>query len=390
MRILGFAALVTVGATAFPSQAARDTVSIVIDADAPLANGEASARLREHALADFEQRGHRGLVKDASERVASRLSATFIALNDERDVVRARRALAGGNHAAGYPRPQVPPVTPEAPAPRSDEDTSIRPGIFDATLGRAAAYVTRFVVTFSAVIWRERCEQEDRVPRKFNASGTSFSTVAAHRELDSELLLVWLPKDANWIAVRDVVAIDGKQRPAADRQLPAVLSSQAVSVNRLRKLAAENGRFNIGGIVHTFNEPTLALLFLDEHYRHRFTFTPNGEQILKGQHAARYDFVERASPTIIQNHDRDVPVRGTLWIDATGRVLQTSLEVSDESAQLQGRMTVRYGPHARFDVLVPLEMREWYTSASGEEVTTMATYTDFRRFETAGRVIVPE
>jgi hypothetical protein len=142
--------------------------------------------------------------------------------------------------------------------------------------------------------------------------------------------------------------------------------------------------------VHTFNEPTLVLLFLDEHYRNRFTFARNGEQLLKGQRATRYDFVERARPTIIQNGDRDVPVRGTLWIDATtGRVLQTSLELSDPSGRLHGRMTVRYGPHPRFDVLVPLEMREWYTSPSGEEVTTVATYTDFRRFETAGRLIVP-
>jgi hypothetical protein len=343
MRGLGFAALVTVGATASLSQAARDPVSIVIDADAPAANREA---MRFDSIV--------------------------------------------GDLQAGYPRSRTPPVTPDAPAPRSGDQTAIPSGVLDATLGRAAAYVTHFVETFSAVIGRERYDQEDRVPRKFNTSETSFSTVAARRELDSELLLVWLPKNASWIAVRDVVAIDGKPRAAADRQLPALLSSQAISVDTLRKLAADNGRFNIGGIVHTFNEPTLALLFVDQHYHHRFTFTRNGEQILNGQRAARYDFVERASPTIIQNRDRDVPMRGTLWIEAaTGRVLQTSLEVADEAAQLQGHMTVRYAKHPRFAVLVPVEMREWYTSASGEEVTTVATYEDFRRLETAGRLIVP-
>jgi hypothetical protein len=35
-------------------------------------------------------------------------------------------------------------------------------------------------------------------------------------------------------------------------------------------------------------------------------------------------------------------------------------------------------------------MREIYTSRFGEEVTTVATYTDFRRFETTGRVILPK
>jgi hypothetical protein len=332
---------------------------------------------------------YEGLVKDACERVASGVSGTFIALNDEGDIARIRRALAGGSQAAGYPRAAVPRVTADPSAAGPDENTSTSTTL-DASLRRAAEYVTHFVATFSAVIWRERYQQEDRLPRKFTASGTSFSTLAAERQLESDLLLVWLPKDASWIAVRDVVAIDGKPRSPGDRQLPALLSGQAVSVDQLKTLAAENGRFNIGGIVHTFNEPTLALLFLDEHYRNRFTFARNGEQLLKGQRATRYDFVERGRPTIIQNRDRDVPVRGTLWIDAaTGRVLQTSLELSDPSGRLQGRMTVRYGAHSRFDVLVPLEMREWYTSPSGEELTTVATYADFRRFETAGRLIVP-
>ncbi len=53
-------------------------------------------------------------------------------------------------------------------------------------------------------------------------------------------------------------------------------------------------------------------------------------------------------------------------------------------------MTVRYGTHPNFDVLVPLEMRETYTAASGEEVTAVATYSEFRRFETAGRIVIPK
>jgi hypothetical protein len=75
---------------------------------------------------------------------------------------------------------------------------------------------------------------------------------------------------------------------------------------------------------------------------------------------------------------------------ATGQVLQTSLELSDAAAELKGRMTVRYGAHPKFNVLVPVEMRESYTSAAGEEITTVATYSDFRQFETAGRLIIPK
>ena len=345
---------------------------------------------------------YRGLVKDAGETLASRMSFTFITLNDDRGVERARLALAADVQVPPARLAKTPPVEPARPAEvpqvehetlesRVDEDAAKVADLPDDALRRAARYVTRFERTFSSVIWRERYQQEVRVKRRFGSSGASFTTVAARRHLESELLFVWLPSDATWTTVRDVIAIDGKSRPESDRRLQALLGSKGVSVEQLRRLAAENGRFNIGQIKRTFNEPTLALLFLDEHYRHRFTFVRSGEQTLNGRPAATYDFVERARPTVVQENDRDVPMRGTLWIDpATGGVLQTALELSDPSGQLHGRMTVQYGPNPKFDVLVPKEMRESYTSRSGEEVTAVAIYSDFRRFETAIRIIVPK
>lgn len=103
-----------------------------------------------------------------------------------------------------------------------------------------------------------------------------------------------------------------------------------------------------------------------------------------------YAFEEQARPTVVRAGARDLPARGEVRIDAaTGRVRETVLELADGVAQLHGRMTVTYGPSARFAVLVPEEMREVYRSARGETVTTHALYSNFRRFETAGR-LVPE
>jgi hypothetical protein len=331
------------------------------------------------------------LVKDASERITSQLAGTFIALKDDEGAERARRMLSARLRTAVKTPAQPPPTPSEAPAVRDDAVVSTPPDVLDEPLRRAADYVARFEDTVSAVIWRERYHQEDRLPRKFNSSGTTFSTIAAQRKLDSDLLLVWLPREASWIAVRDVIAIDDTPRSSAERRLQALMSSQTVQVDQLKKLAAENGRFNIGRIVRSFNEPTLALLFLDGHYRHRFSFAPGGEQTLDGTRVVRYEFIERARPTVIRNSNRDVPTRGTLWIDpVSGRILLTSLRVTDPGTRLQGRMTVHYWPAPRFEVLVPLEMREWYTSPDGEEITTLASYSDFRRFETGGRLIVPQ
>ena len=254
----------------------------------------------------------------------------------------------------------------------------------DPLLARAVEYVAAFERTFAAVTWRERYEQED----------WQRDRLIAKRQLESQLLFVFLPRDATWIAVRDVVAVDGKPRPDEDRRLQQLTTGgYSISVTQLKTLAAENGRYNIGKILRTFNEPTLALLFLDDRYRSRFKFQRRDEQTLPAPNgrARVYRFVERDKPTVIRSSDgKDVPSQGLLWIDPdTGRLLQTSLTVADRG-ELSATIVVRYGPYADFDVLVPLDMRETYTSRTGEEVRAIATYSDFRRFEAHSRIIVPQ
>ena len=247
-----------------------------------------------------------------------------------------------------------------------------------------------FERTFAAVIWHEAYVQEERTRQQFQSSGTSFSSLTARRQLESELLFVWLPAEATWLAVRDVIAVDGRALPAAERRLPALLANPTVMLDQLRSLSNENGRFNIGKIVRTFNEPTLALLFLDNRYRHRFDFSRGRDARISGTPASTFEFVERNRPTVIRNGDRDVPAQGTLWIEpSTGRVLQTALDMVDEAVGLRGRVSVTYKLDARLGTMVPIEMRESYVSITGARIDCTATYSDFRRFETAGRLVIP-
>lgn len=261
----------------------------------------------------------------------------------------------------------------------------------DATLDLAAAYARRFEQAFAAIRWHERYEQDVRIEQVFGSSGARTNRRVDSRVLEAEMMLVWLPDDRTWLAVRDVVRIDGRTRPTAERRLPALEATAPIPLPALRELARENGRFNVGTIVRTFNEPTLALLFLDEHYRHRFRFTRREEARRDGRRVAVYAFDELARPTVVQALTRDLPARGHVVIDAsTGAVVETRLELSDSVGQLLGRMTVRYAPHARFDVLVPVEMREHYASGRGETVSAVAAYSNFRRFETSGRLILKD
>jgi hypothetical protein len=53
---------------------------------------------------------------------------------------------------------------------------------------------------------------------------------------------------------------------------------------------------------------------------------------------------------------------------------------------------VEYGPNARLDMWMPMRMSESYVERTGnveERIVCTATYSDFRRFETSGRLIAP-
>lgn len=371
-------------------------------------------RLREHAVMLAVVRvpapaPYRGLVRDASESLAAQLPGRFVLLGDDADVAPAADGLwaglprvnaAGADTAPpareGPATPMGAPVAP-APAPASvpvpdAADTGRRlPGATaqtDTVLRRATAYVNRFEHTFTSVLWHERYEQELRLPRRFGSSGASTTAVSARRLLESELFFAWLPTDATWITVRDVVALDGRARPDNERRLPSLAARASVSLPELRDLARQNGRFNLGPIVRTFNEPTLALLFLDARHVGGVRFTRAGRQSTAGRTVITYQFEERGRPTLIRSGERDVPVRGTLDIDeATGAVWSSRIELSAPAGALTGSMAVDYEPHVAFDVLVPREMRESYASST-ERVDAFAVYSDFRRFQTSGRLIL--
>jgi hypothetical protein len=255
-------------------------------------------------------------------------------------------------------------------------------------LAKAQQYVAEFQRTFSSVMWHERYLQEDHVPRKFAGSGAQYMHVDATRQLESDMLLLWIPRAPNWMAVRDVISVDGKPRAEADRRLYATLARPDVSLDDVRGLAAANGRFNIGRIVRTFNEPTLTLLFLGDADRGRFRFTRRSIRQVGDRPALVYDYKEHDRPTIVRDDGHDIAARGSFWIDpGSGQVLQTRLELNDRHSRISAVTTVRYGAHEPFGVLVPLEMRETYKADGGEEITTVATYSNFRKFETAVRII---
>ena len=266
-------------------------------------------------------------------------------------------------------------------------DTSTR-----AVAGAAAAYVAEYRRQLTSILADERYTQTviTQIPPDASAPRA--------RSMRSEVFFMFAPGNRNWMAIRDVVAVDGRavgERPdirEALRTLPA------------RDVAATfktyNSRFNIGRMFRNFNEPTLSLLVLDDEHRSRFSFdrkrvNRSGDAVL-----VTLAFTERERPTLIRDlRQGSVFAKGELIVEAdTGRIRRAVLTANIGPVKLQ--LTTAYAHDPRLGLWVPATFREHYEygvaandakarpelGAQYETILCEATYTNYRRFETSARI----
>jgi VWFA-related protein len=350
--------------------------------------------------------------------------------------VRARQMFA--YPAAGQAPPREPPPPPAArnlPAdqpkapPPAPAETRPPPAVVTpadpapdvaALLPRVAAYVREYAEQMSVVIGVERYTQwlQRDVSTTFQGLH-AYPPRAISRSLVSEFALVRTKDD--WDGFRNVYEVDGKPvADAKDRIAKLFTEAPATAAAQSRKIAAESARYNLGALQRTFNVPTVALFFLSAANQARFTFTRDKDEEIGGVKAWKVKFEETRRPTIIATSaGKDMPVKGEVWVDpASGRVLKTHMQIDSEMrlpmsrpaptgsrpdpdqgtrVQTSASVTVTYTLDAKLNMLVPAEMLESYqapmrSAFTGDDemtrVNCRATYTDFRRFETSGRLVV--
>jgi hypothetical protein len=225
---------------------------------------------------------------------------------------------------------------------------------------------------------------------------------ARRRQIRSEMLVV---RQGGWLAVRNVLWIrdndatrtevlaDSKGR--LDRLLKDTSAGQA---SRLRALAEESARFNLGRLYRNFNVPTLALQFLAPEFQGRFAFTVAGSEKVSGSPTVKVAFAERQPPTVITLNDkREVLSTGFLWVrESDGAVVRTRLAIkapqTEDGAGIEASVDVDYRYETKLNMWVPRRMEEKYAEAAtgGERVDCLSTYSNYRRFETSGRLVSPQ
>ena len=356
-----------------------------------------SARDADAVVEVLSRRYVRRQLTTGSAPILVDLIRVQITMGEETAEVRGYRGLAhqlfssaAADAAGGIQRWLEGPHGPTVRKPGNGPDVSSPAVALDTVLARAAAYVAAYETQFATVIGEELYRQQFTQERVIDANA-SARPLKTSRSLRSELSLAWFPDMPGWFGFRDVVDVDGKPVKDRDRRL-ATLFFEKPTGKLLKRALQESARYNLGTIRRNFNVPMVALQFLEADVSSRFHFQETEPELVGDVPARVVRYQETTHPTIILiNGEADASVHGRFWIEAqTGRVLETELVIGNADSDI--RIRTWYRPDARLGIWVPSRMMESYdyTQRLYDVIECEATYANFRRFETAARLVTPK
>ncbi len=264
---------------------------------------------------------------------------------------------------------------------------------FDRLLARATWYSIDFINRLSGVVAEERYLQDSNValatvplPTLGGRGGMPAANVprgsSKHRELKADFLIVKTGKEM-WTPFRDVFEVD--HIPIRDREqrlAKLFLSAKpdASAEEQARAIAEESGRYNLGAVQRTINNPVFALIFLQPEIREHFKFSPGKPDRKAGDDVMVIEYVEEARPTVIAGlPGQDMPAFGRYWVEnATGRIVKAEVRV--EVKEIKANLTTTFKADERLGMDVPYEFREDYDMRDSR-VSGVASYSRFRKFE---------
>ena len=300
-------------------------------------------------------------------------------------VRRPRRGTAAAAAARRSPCAAAPAAAVLALAVLSASGAAQEPSLPEV-LARATGYVDELHAQLADVVMEERYQQW--------ASSPGFGRERV--TLRSDYLIVRPEGSERYFGFRDVFEANGSRVRDREERLVQLFLDGAATVDRqVQGILADSARYNVGDVQRNTNTPTLALLFLRQSHKPRFTFervrdrSPSlgVDEPDSGVGAWVVAYRETWPTSVIRRRSGgDVFARGRYWIEPdSGRVLVTELVLEDET--VESIVTVRYEPADDLGHLAPVEMRERYENRrSGSRVEGTATYGRFRRF----RVTVEE
>jgi hypothetical protein len=214
------------------------------------------------------------------------------------------------------------------------------------------------------------------------------------RILESDVAFVSLPGNAGWLGYRDVRRVGGRAVRRRGPSLEDLLKATSDDAReRAMVLLLESARHNLGA-PRTINLPSLPLELLHRRNQARYVLeTSSGDQVGDCQ-TLRIDLAETARPTIIQRPEGgDMPTRVSAWIEPeTGRLCKAEVRMRDARIgvpEFTASVAVEFARLDALDLTVPVRMLEVFFIPQRSFGESEATYANYRRFTTSGRLLPP-
>jgi hypothetical protein len=262
-------------------------------------------------------------------------------------------------------------LRPEATQALQQPDLSVK-----ALVAAASAYVADYEKTFAFLIADEAYSQ----------TRTNTRNEIENRVLQSELFLTFLPADDEWVAVRDVMEVDGE--PVEHREnLRALLAKGDELRGVVRQVIERNARYNIGNLTRNFNEPTLPLLLVADKRVGDVRFERKGVTRDGGATLVTLAFAERGRPTLVRGPAGSMPATGEFVVEAGTGVVRRTMFALDQGG-VRVRLTTEYAQHPTLKLWLPSVFNERYETLGSmrEVILCQATYTNYRRFDVTARI----
>jgi hypothetical protein len=259
----------------------------------------------------------------------------------------------------------------------------------DELIARLDQYLSAYELKLSELIADEMLVQEiNGTTRLDSPEELSPRNTRQRRRLASEVAFIALPNDAGWLGFRSVKTVDNRKVDAPDQSLKAAL--QIGSYDAARSLLNDSAAQNLG-LPRTTNLPNLPLEFLHLRNRKRLVAQLDAVERIRGVETTQVVFSERTTPSLIQSpFGTDMPSVIRAWIDRDGRLWRAEVKTFKGSSSLAAStMRVDFTEHKDLGLLVPAEMRETFPVEPPATGTGVARYSNFRRFQTSGRIITP-
>lgn len=259
-----------------------------------------------------------------------------------------------------------------AQSPQAPPDTSTK-----GLVASARKYVSDYEKNFAFIVADEWYQQVQR---------DEDGRIQLNRVLKSEVFLTFLEADGEWIAVRDVMEVDG--RPVTNRdRLRDLLAKGGQFRGVAKQVIDSNARYNIGSVSRNFNEPTLPLLLFETRRAASVEFDRKKVSREGPLTIATLSFSERDSGTIVGGPGGPAPAKGTFVIDAaSGTVRETTFEI--KHSDIRASLKTQYERDPKLGLWLPATFSERYerTKDVKEVIECEAKYSNYRRFETAWKI----